>query len=400
MAIQFRRDVKLNWANYNPTLLSGEPAYETNTQLLKIGDGTTAYNSLTYFGVVDQAAAGGRLSVVQNVSLPPGNASGGAYDAATILYYVPHVSDKIALWSGTNWRLYTFDNNSALSLSGLLANKLYDIFAYPTGNTVTFTAVPWQNNYLRVVADRLVSFNGVRVRTGAANQRYIGTIRTTSAGTTVDTLARRYVYNHYNQSERPLRVSDGTIHTYAAAYGRPWNNSTAHWAGFVAGIPATVQVNLQVMVRWGYFTPVVMRGSPISLNITANAALGATKLFLASLPEEVYVGGSANLIGVVAGDTQISAVNTTENSITLNKPLTAAVTAGTPVIISGWYNSIPWGYNGISPAPLANSAFMLSSIGGPIAAVDAGFSSIIPYEFGTDANTSFNSFVLHASLMM
>jgi hypothetical protein len=400
MAIQFRRDARANWNSVNPTLLSGEPAYETNTQLLKIGDGSTPYNSLPYFGIVDQAAAGGRLSVVQNVSLPPGDSAGGAYDAATILYYVPHVSDKIGLWSGTGWRLYTFDNNTAFPLSGLIANKLYDIFAYQSNGTVTFAAAQWQNNYTRNTADRLVSLNGVLVRTGAANQRYIGTIRTTATGTTADNLTRRFVYNYCNQALRTLRLTDGTIHTYAAPYARPWNNSTLYWAGFVTGRIQPVHVEMQAMVRWGYFTPVFMRGSPVTLNVTANAALGATKLFLSALPEEVYVSGSVNFLGAVAGDTQISAVNTAESSITLNKPLIAAISAGTAVTISGWYNSISWGYNGISPSQLANAAFIFGHVSGNVPAIPAGFNSIIPYEFGTDANTSFNSFVLHASLMM
>jgi hypothetical protein len=123
-------------------------------------------------------------------------------------------------------------------------------------------------------------------------------------------------------------------------------------------------------------------------------------LFLSALPEEVYVSGSVNLLGVVAGDTQISAVNTTESSITLNKPISAAVAAGAQVIISGWYNSISWGYNGISPTQLSNAAFMFGHVGGNVPAIPAGFNSIIPYEFGTDSNTSFNSFVLHAKLMM
>lgn len=47
--IQVRRDTAANWTATNPTLASGEPGYETNTGLLKIGDGATAWNSLAYF---------------------------------------------------------------------------------------------------------------------------------------------------------------------------------------------------------------------------------------------------------------------------------------------------------------------------------------------------------------
>lgn len=45
-SIQFRRATSLVWAAANPVLAAGEPAFETDTRVLKIGDGTTAYNSL------------------------------------------------------------------------------------------------------------------------------------------------------------------------------------------------------------------------------------------------------------------------------------------------------------------------------------------------------------------
>lgn len=51
--IQFRRDTSTNFTSVNPVLASGEPAFETDTGKFKIGDGTTAYNSLEYIGAGD-----------------------------------------------------------------------------------------------------------------------------------------------------------------------------------------------------------------------------------------------------------------------------------------------------------------------------------------------------------
>jgi hypothetical protein len=50
--IQLRRDTAANWTSTNPTMAQGEAGYETDTGKLKVGDGTTAWNSLVY-----QAAA-------------------------------------------------------------------------------------------------------------------------------------------------------------------------------------------------------------------------------------------------------------------------------------------------------------------------------------------------------
>lgn len=46
--IQMRRDTAANWKSVNPILLAGEWALETDTRLMKIGDGSTAYNALPY----------------------------------------------------------------------------------------------------------------------------------------------------------------------------------------------------------------------------------------------------------------------------------------------------------------------------------------------------------------
>lgn len=46
--IQLRRDTAANWTSTNPTLAQGELGIETDTRKIKIGDGTTAWNSLAY----------------------------------------------------------------------------------------------------------------------------------------------------------------------------------------------------------------------------------------------------------------------------------------------------------------------------------------------------------------
>jgi len=48
VTIQLRRDTAANWTSANPTLASGEFGYETDTGNFKIGNGSTAWNSLNY----------------------------------------------------------------------------------------------------------------------------------------------------------------------------------------------------------------------------------------------------------------------------------------------------------------------------------------------------------------
>ena len=49
--IQLRRDTAANWTSSNPTLASGEFGLETDTDLFKVGNGSTAWASLGYGGI-------------------------------------------------------------------------------------------------------------------------------------------------------------------------------------------------------------------------------------------------------------------------------------------------------------------------------------------------------------
>jgi len=57
--LQNRRDTAANWTSNNPTLAAGEIGLETDTAKYKMGDGTTAWNSLAYAYTAGAAGATG-----------------------------------------------------------------------------------------------------------------------------------------------------------------------------------------------------------------------------------------------------------------------------------------------------------------------------------------------------
>jgi len=59
--IQLRRDTAADWSSNNPVLALGEMGFETDTLRYKLGDGVTAWNSLTY-GVFDGFTSGRRYA--------------------------------------------------------------------------------------------------------------------------------------------------------------------------------------------------------------------------------------------------------------------------------------------------------------------------------------------------
>lgn len=48
--IQIRKGSATDWSNSNPILASGEPGYDTTNKILKIGDGSSTWNSLSAVG--------------------------------------------------------------------------------------------------------------------------------------------------------------------------------------------------------------------------------------------------------------------------------------------------------------------------------------------------------------
>jgi hypothetical protein len=69
--IQLRRDTAADWTSGNPTLAAGEFAWESDTNRFKIGDGSTAWNSLGY---ADTLSTLGDLSVTGSTISSPSNA--------------------------------------------------------------------------------------------------------------------------------------------------------------------------------------------------------------------------------------------------------------------------------------------------------------------------------------
>jgi len=138
------------------------------------------------------------------------------------VYFTPYQGNVIALFGNNyGWKLYPFTEVS-VSVAAINTGKNVDIFGYDNAGTFTLEAVQWTNDSTRATA--LAFQNGVYVKSGELGKRYLGTVRTDGAGTTCDTIVKRFVWNYYNRKTRYFLAQENTSHVYNGAV-RKWNNS-------------------------------------------------------------------------------------------------------------------------------------------------------------------------------
>ena len=84
--IQFRRGTAAEWAAANPVLTEGTPGFATDTNVVKIGDGVTAWNNLKTFE--------GPVGPASTVPGPPGISAGGAMTGDNLATLANTAPDK------------------------------------------------------------------------------------------------------------------------------------------------------------------------------------------------------------------------------------------------------------------------------------------------------------------
>ena len=155
--LQNRHDTAANWTSNNPTLAAGEIGLETDTAKFKMGDGTTAWNSLAYAytagvagatGPTGPAGATGPTGVVgaTGVTGPTGVGSTGptgvtGATGATGAGGVEAVNAQV----GTTYTFVLTDKDDLVTASNASAQTytipLNSSVAFPTGSLVNLIQI-------------------------------------------------------------------------------------------------------------------------------------------------------------------------------------------------------------------------------------------------------------------
>lgn len=153
--IQVRRGTASQWTSANPTLAAGEWGFETDTAKVKIGNGSTAWNSLGYQGAGD----------IEGVTAGTGLSGGGTSGTVTVSINTAVTADLTTAQTLTNKTLtdpkinLAFDAETA-SYTAVLANNSQVVtmdnasantFSIPTNASVAFP-IGTQINVLQIGA--------------------------------------------------------------------------------------------------------------------------------------------------------------------------------------------------------------------------------------------------------
>lgn len=156
LQLQIRRDTAANWTSVNPTLAQGELGYELDTGKVKVGDGSTAWASLSYRfgGVTDH-------TLLSNI----GTNTHAQIDSHISSASNPHLVTKaqVGLGNADN----TSDVNKPVSTAQALADTAVQNFAIQRANHTGTQTASTISDFSEAVDDRvgalIVAGSGISV---------------------------------------------------------------------------------------------------------------------------------------------------------------------------------------------------------------------------------------------
>lgn len=185
-------------------------------------DAAGSSRSLTFSrlgGFLQPGLAQGRLTLATGTPVTTADQTG-----KTTIYFTPYNGNRVSVYDGTRWRLYTFSEVS-LALGTLTSGKNYDVFLYDNSGTLTLElSSAWTNDTTR--ADALTTQDGVQVKSGATTRLYLGTFRTVSTTQTEDSAKKRFVWNLYNRVRRYMQNPTETANFWS--YSSTWRQANAN----------------------------------------------------------------------------------------------------------------------------------------------------------------------------
>ena len=208
--ILFRRDTATNWANNNPVLSEGEPGYEVDTGLFKLGDGVKAWNDLAYSNtfraMVPEVTADGKLYARTRAV--------DAIDGTWQEIIIPDISDKADKVFTQLHEVLLFPDTCSQLYFGAVAPRYFSLSGANNpreirfqSNTTFFTITQTVDHVIKISATKDVS-SGIETE----NTLYNGT-NWVSSETNITNDDVKFVFNAETRIAQFITISTNTITT-------------------------------------------------------------------------------------------------------------------------------------------------------------------------------------------
>ena len=200
-----------------------------------------------------------RLSVTSGISVDNSVTSG-----ASTIYLVPHIGNKVALFSGGIWGNCYSSGNVSIATSTLSSGNVHDIFCY---NNNGVPALEYSSAYVggvssggltgpNVRTDSITYRNGIPVKSSDNTRRLIGTVLGFTSGQTSMTMHTKGLANYDNPVQMNLECMYGNIHTFtntsgAITYRVVDNAPTCHvrWVSCISGTASHIDGQPSAMAK-------------------------------------------------------------------------------------------------------------------------------------------------------
>lgn len=213
VTIQFRRGTAAEWTAANPILFAGEVGFETDTLKLKVGNGTSNWSALSYYG----AAALPNRNAIINGSFAVAQRGAGPFTDAT----VPLNSDDTYIID--RWTLLSDGNNAvdvSQETSATITNPLYNLkLDVETANKKFGVITILENKDSRRLINQTVSLSFKAKGTKAGVALTVNAIRAAviSWSSTADAVTSDVVSAWENAGTNPTLAANWTYENTPAA---------------------------------------------------------------------------------------------------------------------------------------------------------------------------------------